>query len=75
MLQKMVRFKVLFAFQNMFSTILHPSVTHKIDDQLVILLFAPKYFMKPSVFSCIQWKNKTKFGMIKVISTSGGRFE
>ena len=38
MLQKMVKFKVLFAFQNMFSTILHPSVIHKINDQLAILL-------------------------------------
>ena len=75
MLQEMVKFKVLFAFQNMFSTILHPSVIHKINDQLVKLLFAPKYFMKSSVFNCIQWKNKTKFGMIKMIFTPGGRFK
>ena len=75
MLQKMVQLKVLFAFQNMFSTILHPSIIHKINDQLVILLFAPKYFMKSSVSNYIEWKNKTKFGMIRVIFTSGGRFK
>ena len=39
----------------------------KINDQLVILLFAPKYLMKSSVFNCIQFKNKTKFGMIKSV--------
>ena len=71
----MVTFKVLFAFQNMFSTILHPSIIHEINDQLVILLFAPKCFMKSSVFNYIEWKNKTKFGMIRVIFTSGGRFK
>ena len=75
MLQKMARFNVLFAFQNMFSIILHSSVIHEINDQLVILLFAPNYLMKSSVFNCIQWKNKTKFGMIKVIFTPGGRFK
>ena len=75
MLQKMVRFKVLFAFQNMLSTILHPSAIHKIKGYLVILFFAAKYLMKSSVFNCIQWKNKTKFGMIKVIFPPGGRFK
>ena len=30
--------------------------------------------MKLSVFGCIQCKNKTKFWMIKVIFTPGGRF-
>ena len=75
MLQKMVRLKIAFAFENMFSTILHPNDIHEIDYQLVILLRAPKYFMKSSVFNCIQWKNKTKFGMIKVIFTPGGRFK
>ena len=74
MSQEMVRFKVLFAFQNMFSRILHPGVIHKINDHLVISLFAPKCFMKSSVFNCMRCKNKTKFGMIKVIFTSGGRF-
>ena len=74
MLQKIVKFKVLFAFQNMFPTILHPSAIHKINDQRIILLFAPKYFMKSSVFNCIQWKNTTKLGMNKVIFSSGGRY-
>ena len=49
MLQKMVKFKVLFAFQNMFSTILPPKVIHEINDQLVILFFKPKCLMKSSV--------------------------
>ena len=75
MLQKIFKFNVLFAFENMFSTTLHLSVIYKMNDQLVILLFAPKYFMKSSVFNGIQWKNKTKFGVIKVIFTSGGRFK
>ena len=75
MLQKMARFKVLFAFQNMFSTILHSSVIHEINDQLGILLFAPKYLIKSSAFNCIQWKNKTKFGLTKVILTPRGRFK
>ena len=71
----MVKFQVLFAFEDMFSTIVHPSVIHKINDQHVIFLFAPKYLMKSSVFNWIQWKNKTEFGMIKVIFISGGRFK
>ena len=58
MLQEMVKLNVLFAFQNMLSTILPPSVIHKINDQLVILLFAPKYFTNSSVFNGIQWRKK-----------------
>ena len=68
----------LFAFENMFSTILQPSVIHKLDqqnDQHVILLFVLKYFVKSSMFNCIQWKNKTNFGTIKMIFTFGGRFK
>ena len=59
----------------MFSSIQHPSVIHKINDQLIILLLAPKYFMKSSAFNYIQLKNKTEFGMIGVIFISGGRLK
>ena len=72
--RKIGKFEVLFDFQNTFSTKLHTWGRHRVNDKLIILVFALKYCMKLSVFGCIQWKNKTKFWMIKVIFTSGGRF-